>query len=277
MDIDWIETLLYGIVSGLTEFLPVSAQAHQLILLNLFGENDTHALMDMFVRLGSLAALLLSSVSLIRRSYREYKLSRVPKRRRKRELNMQSVLDIRFVKMACIPLIAGFFLYPRTMQWNSSLPLVAVFLLLNGIILYIPMYLAKGNKDSRNMSSLDGILFGLGAALSFLPGVSRVGASTSIAAARGADTQQALKWSLILSIPALAGLICFDLYAVMTGSLTGVDLVFILKSVLGGVASYLGTSLSIALIKTITVRSDFSGFSYYSWGAALFTFILYLY
>lgn len=277
MEINWIEALFYGIISGLTEFLPVSAQAHQSILLNLFGCRQFSGILDLFVHLGIFAALMVTSGGYIRRMYREYQLSKSRRRRRRRELNLQSVFDIAFVRTACLPVIIGFLFFTKTMQWRSSTPIVALFMLLNGLILFIPMYLARGNKDSRNMSGLDALLFGFGSALSVFPGVSRIGSGCSISVARGADPQHAYKWSLILSVPVLLLLMGFDVYSIFAVDAGSIEFLFVLKCVLSGVCSYLGASLAITLMKSLTAHSGIAGFSYYSWGAALFAFILYLY
>jgi len=276
-DMNWFEAIIIGIVSGLAEFLPVSSAAHQRIFMQIFGCEEAGNLLKLFVHVGIILALFVSSGGFMQKLYKEYQLSNKIRRRRNRVVNFQSVLDIRFVKTAVVPLLIGYIFYIKTMNWVSSIPIVALCLMLNGLILYIPMYLPRGNKDSRNMSALDGILFGIFSAVSVLPGVSRIGAGCSAAIARGAAPQEAYKWSLLLSIPALIILICFDLYAVFFGEMSGMDVTMMLKCLLSGVFAYLGASLSIHLLKSLTVRSGFSGFSYYSWGAALFAFILYLY
>ncbi len=277
MSIGWLESIIYGIVVGFTEFVPVSSQAHRLILQNILGMGGEHPLLAIFTRLGALFALLSSSGVMMGHLYREYRQSRFPKRRRKKHVDIQAVLDIRLVKFACFPLIAGIFLYINTMLWNEKIPVVAAWLVLNGVILYFPQYLAHGNKDSRNMSRLDGVLIGIGAMLAAIPGVSGIGAASSIAVARGADTQQAYKWSLLLSVPILVGLLCFDMYALITGDFSGAGFLFIIQCVLSGITAYLGGRLAVAFMKAIVSRSGFSNFSYYVWGASLFMFILYLY
>lgn len=277
VDMNWFEALLYGLISGITEFLPVSAQAHQMILLNLFGCSEAGSLLNLFVHIGMLAALLVTSGAYIARLYKEYQFSKQTRRRRKRELNMQSVFDIRLVRIACVPVIAGFVFYGKTLQWNTSVPIVALFMLLNGIILLIPMYLARGNKDSRSMSSLDGILFGIGSALSVFPGVSRVGAGCSFVISRGAAPQHAYKWSLILSVPVLLILSCFDVYSLFVTGFGQMDFLSVLQCLFSGAFAYLGATVAITFMKTLTARSGIAGFSYYSFGAALFAFILYLY
>ena len=277
MDIGWIEAVIYGIVSGLTEYVPVSSQAHQLILRSLFGFTESNPFLNLFSHVGMLTGLLITSGGFIRRLFNEYRYSKSYRRRRKREVNLQAVFDINFVKAACIPMLIALVAYTRTMRWEDKIPIVALFLLLNGIILLVPMYLARGNKDSRNMSALDAVLFGIGASISVLPGVSRIGAGCSVAILRGADPYHAYKWGLILSIPVLIVLICFDIVSVFGIGLAGVGLTFVLKCILCGIFSHIASSLAITLMKSLTVRSGISGFSYYCWGAALFAFVIYLY
>ena len=90
------------------------------------------------------------------------------------------------------------------------------------------------------------------------------------------DMQQAYKWSLFLSIPALIVLSCFDLYGVFITGFAGTNFTFILQCLISGCFAYLSTYFAITVMKVLTTRAGFFNFSYYSWGAALFAFILYL-
>lgn len=276
MDMNWLETILYGLAAGICEFLPVSSQAHRSILLYLFGQDGEHPLLGLFVHLGALAALVVACRTQVMRLHREYSLSKMPKRRRKRFPDIQCLMDVLLLKLAAIPIILGLLLYPVTSRWSSRLYIVALLLLLNGVILHIPMYLPVGNKDARSMSRLDSLLVGIGGALAVLPGISRVGTSFSIASARGADLQQAYKWSLLLSIPALAALSLLDIFALVIGSHAGVDFLFVLQCVAAAGFAYLGAYAAIVLMRSLVQRTGLHSFSYYCLGAALFAFILYL-
>lgn len=277
MDISWIEAILYGIISGLAEFVPVSSQAHQLLIRSLFGQGEANSVLDFFVHLGMLTGLLITSGNYISHLLKEYNLSKSTRRRRKREVNMQAVCDVQFVKAACIPMLLGFVVYSKTMHWGNSMPIVALCLLLNGILLHIPMYLPQGNKDSRYLNTFDALAFGLFSGLSVLPGFSRIGMGCSYGIARGTDPKYAYQWGLILSIPALIALLCFDVIGMFAAGSMGADFLYILKCMFSGLFSYVGTSLAITLLKSMTRQSGLSIFSYYCWGAALFAFILYLY
>lgn len=126
------------------------------------------------------------------------------------------------------------------------------------------------------MSRLDAALIGIGSALAVIPGISRVGVSTSVGIARGASPQNAFKWSQLISIPALAVFIVLDLVGVVTAGLGQLNFSFILQCILCGCAAYIGATAAISLMKMVVHRSGIENFSYYCWGAALFTFILYM-
>jgi len=269
---DWLESILFGFVSGLTEFLPVSASAHEALLLTMFGGSVT-PLLRLVIHAAALLAVYQSCAEQIGAMMREQRLIRIPPRRRKRQPDMVKVLDLRLLRTAAIVLALGFLAYPTVNVWSGKLNVIAAVLVINGIILYVPMHMATGNKDSRFMSQLDAVLLGLAGTVGMVPGISRVGAVTSAGIAQGADREQALRWSLLLSIPALVVLLAMDVYSIMT---VGLGAVAILQTVLAAVAAFGGAYVGIRMMRFMAVRAGFSGFAYYCWGAALFTLLMYL-
>ena len=276
MDMNFFESCLYGLFSGLAEFLPVSAEAHQVLLRQLFGVEGKLPLLNLLVHIGALLAVFFGARDTLRRLYREYQLRKTPRRRRRRPSDAQSAADISLLKTALIPLMLGFLIYVKSQNWQLSPHIVAPLLFLNGILLYIPMYLPAGNKDARSLSPLDGMLLGLSAMLAVFPGISRIAATTSVAAARGAEPQHGYRWGMLLAIPALAVLIIFDIISMITTGLEGATFVVFLQSVISGIAAFAGAYLGITLARNILQKSGIFVFSYYCWGAAIFTFILYL-
>ena len=276
MDMNFFESSLYGLFSGLAEFLPVSAEAHQVLLRQLFGVEGPLPLLNFFVHIGALLAVLQGAKESLQRLYREYQLRQTPRRRRRRPSDTQSAADISLLKTALLPLLIGFLIYIKSQSWQLSAHIVAPLLFINGIILYIPMYLPAGNKDARSMSPLDGLLVGLSAMLAVFPGISRVAATTSIAAARGAEPQHGYRWGLILSIPALAVLALFDLISAFVVGFSGLTVLNVFQCLIGAVTAFGGAYLGIAFARNILQKSGIFVFSYYCWGAAIFTFILYL-
>ena len=273
MELSWFESLIYGIVSGLTEFLPISAEAHRAVFLRLIGAAD-HPLLRFMVHLGTLLALLVTCAPILSKLNRERKLASVKKKRRKREPDTRSLTDIRFLRISAIALIVMFILYSSVHDLHERLWILAGFLIVNGILLYVPQFLPGANKDSRAMSSLDSMLVGLSGGLGVIPGMSRMGITTSVALMRGAEKRFALDSALLLSIPALGVLAIIDLIAAFSS--VGLTFVVFLCCFTAGLSAFMSAFLGMYIMRFLAVRVGFSGFAYYSWGLSLFSFILYL-
>ena len=272
---DLLHKFIYALFSGFTEFLGVSAPPHQLLYENMTGFTQSDAMLTMMLRLGVLAAVIFVCRGHIRRLMRERRLAGLSHRRRNRQPDVTALLDMRLLKTAMIPLLISVLFYKRAGQWIDQVAWMTLTLLLNGMLLFIPRLLSQGNKDGRSVSRLDGVLMGLGGALAAIPGFSRVGGMVSAGTARGMDRGYALETALLLSIPVLLGLLVFDIYAVITAKLAIGFVALLIYLLLGAVA--FGSALAgITLMRYLSVKAGFTGFSYYSWGLALFSFILYL-
>ena len=137
MNLNWFESMLYGLFSGLTDILPVSAQAHKTLMLKFFGIKGNMELMDLFVHLAVAVALYIHCRSHLGRMTRARALSHIPKKKRRRPLDVRSMMDLSMLNTMLVPAILGLFLYPRAVVLQENLILLAVFLLINGLILYI--------------------------------------------------------------------------------------------------------------------------------------------
>ena len=261
---NWLQSIIYGFVSGLTEFIPVSSRAHQRIFLELFGQTTSHPLLDLFVHI----AILLSL-------FRYANNIRNPFTAQRRPSTGLIGYELRFVKSATIPMLVLFVVFTYLLRNANSLLMISVFLLLNGIILFIPDRIAHGNKDARMMSAFDGVLTGLFGSLFAFPGISRVAASTSISSLRGASRQHGINWALSLAIPALAIVILVDIFHLFVSfqPMTFVDVIWY---IFAAISAFFGTFVGIRFLQRICSHTGVSVFSYYSWGAALFAFVLYL-
>jgi undecaprenyl-diphosphatase len=276
MDLSWVQSLIYGLISGLTEIFPVSAQAHQTMMLRLFGAEDAGNPCSLLVRAAVLLALFLNCRDHITHLRREQRLQAIPFRRRKRQPDARKILELRLLKSAVIPALLGFLFYSSIRKWNQNLLMISILLIINGIALYYPQTVRSGNKDARSMTGFDSILLGIGGSLGLVAGISRIGLITSAAAVRGADKEHGLNWALLLSLPVLLVYLCFDAFAVISGGLGTFGLMSIIGYVLATVGAFFGSSFALRMMRSFSRKVGFSGFSYYCWGAALFTFIMYL-
>lgn len=274
MELSWFESFIYGIVSGLAEFLPISAEAHRALYLRLVGAND-YGLIRFMTHMGTLIALLVTCWPMIAKLERERQIASVNKKRRKRAPDARSLTDIRFLRISAVALIVVFVLHPMVHDLHERLWILAGFLIINGILLYIPQFMASANKDSRSLSSLDSLIIGLCGGLGVIPGLSRIGLTASAALMRGTDKRYSLDSALLLSIPALAVILLIDFLSIFTTT-AGLTFIAVLSCVTAGITSFMSACLGIYIMRFLAVRAGFSGFAYYSWGLSLFSFILYL-
>ena len=93
MVLDWLQSLIIGLISGLTDVLPVSSQAHQTLLLTCFGGEELYPLTRLVIHLAILVTLLTLCWGQIGRIRRQLKLARMPKRKRTRPVEMASIMD----------------------------------------------------------------------------------------------------------------------------------------------------------------------------------------
>ena len=150
----------------------------------------------------------------------------------------------------------------------------AVFLLVNGIILYIPQFFPGGNRDSRNMSRIHGLLIGCGGTVAVLPGLSTLGIGTSVSSLCGVDKSYGLNMTLLMNMFVCAGYVVYDIMDMFTTGLSNVIFSELVLYILAGICSFGAATLSIRVIRAIASEVGLSVFAFYCWGIALFTFII---
>lgn len=272
----WIESIFYGLISGITDFLPVSSRAHQALFRYLFGVSVKAPLQELLIHIGVFFSIILGCWEVLLRLRREQKALSGPRRRRVRSFDSRSLYDLRLLKTASVPLLAGSLLYFTTARLENNLLSLMVFLFLNGFVLLLTDHTRRGNRDSRTMSGLDGIVMGILGALSVFPGVSRTGMICAYGTARGAQGQNAATWAVLLGIPAMLFSVVYDMICVVSSGTGAASFTAVICCILSGFSAFCGGYIGITLLKTIVNHSGFSKFAYYAIGAGLFSFILYL-
>lgn len=274
MNLGWFESLLLGLTTGLSEILPVSAQAHSRILTKFMGRGDMPALMNLCMHLGALAAIYFSCQPHILKMIRAKNMSRIPKKKRKRPLDTRSLMDLKLLTTMLLPVVLVLLVWRRVQTIADNMIIMATVLFLNGLILYIPQFLPSSNKDCRTLSRVEGLLMGLGGAMFAIPGLSGMGAALSVASVTGVERKYGLNMILLMNMGILAGKAVYDLmdlFSAGMGQLTAMTVLFYLLS---AAASFIGAFLAVKLLRTFAEGKGYGPFAYYSWGLALFTFVL---
>ena len=274
MELNWLQSILFGLVSGAADIIPVSGQAHRLLLLKFFGVNQLPNLLALLLHLSVAAALYLSSQGQFVRMNRARALARIPKKKRKRPLDTRSMMDWSLIKTMLVPTVIGLLLNTQVRGWSVNMFLIAGMLFVNGLILYIPQFLPTSNRDSRTLTRLEGVLMGLGAGASVLPGISTVGIMVSIASVCGIERLYGLNMTFIVKLFFLIGLMVYDVLAIITDGLGGLTVMLLIQYIFTAALSFGAAMVGIRTLRRLAPEHGFHTFGVYCWGLALFTFIL---
>lgn len=200
----WLEAIVLGIVQGLTEFLPISSSAHQLIVGQLaFGGHDPGAAFTAVTQLGTETAVLIYFRKDIIRIIKHWGLSLVGKVER-------SDPDARmgwFVIVGSLPIcVLGVLFQDLIDSTLRNLWLTVAMLGGVGLVLGIAdRYASRINpgKGLHDLSWRDAIIYGLCQAAALIPGVSRSGGTISGGLFLGYSRPAATRYAFLLAIPAV--------------------------------------------------------------------------
>jgi len=196
----WLHAIVLGISQGLTEFLPISSTAHTLIISKLLGWPDPGAAFTAVTQLGTELAVVIYFRKDILRILKAWIISFVkPEMRANADAKMGW-----YVIVGTIPIgIAGLLFKSSIETTARNLWLVAGALIVMGILLGVADKYATHNKVESDLTAKDAVMFGIGQALSLIPGVSRSGATITTGLAMGFKRDMVARYSFLLAIPAV--------------------------------------------------------------------------
>jgi len=185
------QAIVYGIVQGIGEFLPISSTAHLILVPWLFGWKEPGNVFDVALHLGTATAVILfffkDWIRLIRAGITE------PKSRDGRLFW--------FIVLATIPGGIAGVLLDKYMKAFSNPVLIAVCLIIMGGILYIADKLGRNEIDLKNIGLKSSLIVGISQALAIIPGVSRSGITMSTGRFLGITREGIAKFTFLLSSP----------------------------------------------------------------------------
>lgn len=277
MKLSWLQSAMMGFVSGLSEPLPMSPEAHRAILGKFFGVAQISPLVVFSCHLAALIVLLLTGHLELGRLRRTRKILNTPPRRRTAHPELNSAGTLKLLRTAVPIAILGRLLSVYLAAIGNKLYLLALTLILSGVILHIPMRMRSANKDGRHLLGLDGMLMAAGYSLGSVPGISGVGAAVSLSLIRGTDRRYAVRFAWMLLCVGLGVSLGLDVLSILGAGLK-FDLALILSAVIAGLCAAAGTALAVRLMLSLVRRGGIgiSGFSYYNWGLALLCLALFL-
>jgi len=242
--LSWIESLLLGILQGLTEFLPISSSGHLVVGQFLLDLQEPGVTYEVAVHVGTLAAVVAYYRGLIA----EHAVGCF------RKEGGESRRLLGMIVAASIPTAIIGLLFEDEFEAMFSSPIaVGCFWILTGIVLVLVPRMRPGEHSITQIRVLDAVVIGIAQGLAILPGVSRSGATIAAGMSRGVRPADAASFSFLISIPAILGatVLQMDSLTARNGQQWGVYLV---GAVAAAVVGYLAIALLIRLLNRRIIR-----------------------
>ncbi|MDO4972928.1 MAG: undecaprenyl-diphosphate phosphatase [Eubacteriales bacterium] len=267
--------ILLGLVQGITEFLPVSSSGHLSILNNLFGlttAENGHLLFDVLLHLGTLISILVVYGQDVKDMVVETLslMNLGPQSGLQRDRKPGARLFFMIV-IATLPLLLILPIKDLLEGLYDKSIFLGVALILTGCMLYVSDRMTPGTKNVGGMTLLDALIIGLCQCVAVIPGLSRSGTTITAGIATGLKRDFAVKFSFLLSIPAVLGA---NILSLIDAFRDGVDWSLVPAYLIGMAAAMISGIVAIELLKYIARRGKFGGFAYYCWVVGALSIIL---
>ena len=255
------ESILMGVLQGLSEFLPISSSGHLAIVEDLLGARRHGMSFEVFVHTGTLIAILYV--------YRRRLSTLVQSLLHARQEDYAQERHLVFMLFwGSLPALAVAVLWKRQLEGIfTNLDAVAAGLTVTGLLLFVTRF---SRSKMAPLGFLSALMIGGAQAGALIPGVSRSGATISIALLLGLGEERAAEFSFLLAVPAIIGATVWEISGLATGGgLCGEDLVYHLAGFLA--ASFSGL-LAIKTVLGTLRRRRFRYFAYYCWAVSILVF-----
>jgi len=254
-----IEAILLGILQGLTEFLPVSSSGHILLVQKILTNN-----FDLPLMISTHGNRALAILIYFRHRIKQvlYALIKIADNSYKQERTLWKYLILASIPAA----IAGFLIEPKIDQ-ISSVTLVSVCWIINGLILILGEIINQKKAKDIPINSISSLVIGISQAIAILPGISRSGITIITGKNTGLKSDTAFEFSFFLGIIAISGGLILELmknpqgfnFTSMIGGITGMitgyaALVILSKTVYSNKMKWFGLYTIIAGIITLLVK-----------------------
>ena len=231
---EYIISIILGIVQSLTEFLPISSSGHLVIFHELIKfEFLNNLTFDVILHGGTLLAVIVYFWSDLLNLLKGFLLSLIGKNRSQDFYQRFAWIII----IGTIPsVIVGYFFSDLIEQIFRSVVWVIIMLIVGGILFIFFEKFSRKDRDLRSLTLGDGLIIGLAQVLAFIPGMSRSGITIVAGLFRHFKRAEAARFSFLLSVPIIFGA---NIRKISQINLADFSDVFIFVSILGAVTSAL--------------------------------------
>ena len=202
---DFLRAIVLGIVQGATEFLPVSSSGHLILVPALFGWEDQGLAFDVGLHLGTLVALLgyfwRQWTIMIRTAFSDLGVHHLHFRAHAAPSQLLWLIVI-----GSLPTVIAGLLFADWIEENLRQPwLVAIMLAVVATLMLLAERFGSQGRELHGLRVPDAITIGIAQACALVPGVSRSGATITMALFRDVKRDDAARFAFLLGTPAFIG------------------------------------------------------------------------
>jgi undecaprenyl-diphosphatase len=191
----WVQAVILGLIQGLTEYLPISSTGHVRISAAFLGINDPGAAFTAVTQVGTALAVAI---------YFRRDLSQMVQAIWRRDTKSPNFKMVSYMGLATIPIVVFGLAFANFFENEArDLRIIALALIFFGILLWLVDKLAPKVRSTSEIRLKDASLIGFAQALALIPGVSRSGATMTMARYLGFDRVAAARISFLLALPAI--------------------------------------------------------------------------
>jgi undecaprenyl-diphosphatase len=248
---DIINAIIFGIIQGLTEFLPVSSSGHLEIAKAILGEgkvSEGSMLMTVVLHFATAFATIIvfrKDLVVIFGGLFQFK-------------NNESFQFSLKIVLSMIPAALVGVLFNEEVEalFGGALTLVGGMLLITGVLLFLA---DKAKASSKQVGIKEAVLIGISQAIAILPGISRSGATISTAVILGIDKEKAARFSFLMVVPLIFGKMAKD---VLSGDIQYESVTF-LPLLIGFIFAFITGLLACKWMIQLVKNSQLKYFAYY--------------
>ncbi len=266
-----LQAVTLGIIQGLTEFLPVSSSGHLVLFQHLFGLSQPELAFDIAVHIGTLTAVCIffhKDISATTASLARWIFSR-NFRQNTGPANPEIRLAAMIVAGSVPTAIIGLGLHDIADLLFSSVLLVGFMLLATGFWIWFTRCKKGPGKGISGFRTWHALLIGIAQGLAIIPGISRSGATIATALYLGIDRATAVRYSFLLSIPAITGAALLSLPKTAAAGSASMP-VILAGAASSGAVGYGALSLLVFLVE----KGRLAVFAPYCWAIGIIIVVL---
>ncbi len=274
-----IDTILLGIMQGITEFLPVSSSGHLVILEKILKLHRTSSVMfEAALHLGTLVAVIIlfwykieDIIKFIFGGFRKQLDQKNEKNLFLRYYQDEPVarLIIMIIIANIVTFIIGLSLGDFFIKMFGNVRWVGVMLLITGSILLLTKLFKSGSITLENLRVEHALIIGIAQGLAISPGISRSGTTIAVALLCGIVRPDAAMFSFLISIPAVIGA---NIFEILQG---GVEFsVSLFPILIGMLVSFISGFIALKFLVNLVNRGKLFYFAFYCWIVGIGAIIL---